>query len=100
MSRSYKKHECHKIKDKEAHKQANRRWRKTYSMEDAQYSKYKRYAEQWDIIDASYFCSWKEYWEWQIRWYYRREFLCPRRENKYPDKKEEYRNWRKAYKNK
>ena len=105
MSRSYKKHTCATWKSKYARKQANRRWRHTYDMEDAQYSKYKRYYPQWDVIDYVYRYTWEEYWRDSIRRYEKLKMIHPDWEekysewaNKYPDEKDEYLWWYQHYK--
>lgn len=101
MSRSYKKNPCCTWKSKYARKQANRRWRHTFSMEDAQYAKYKRYYPQWDVIDYVFRFNWEEYWDDQIRQYRWFKMMFPdSKRNKYPDEKDEYRWWYKHYKGK
>lgn len=101
MSRSYKKNPCATWKSKWARNQANRCWRHTYSLEDAQYSKYKRYYPQWDVIDYVYLDTWESYWESRIKSYESFEMRYPNTKvNKYPNKKDEYRWWYQHYKGK
>ena len=103
MSRSYKKSEyAGDNKDKELKRLANHRVRQRlkhnldYTPKPADY---KRMFESWEICDYGWLCSWKEYWQRQLDWYYCDHHNRYRRsDDTPPDYKEEYCNWHRYYK--
>ena len=59
---------------------------------------FKKIYESYDICDYGGLCSWEEYWKGIIKYYQRmKQYGYNLKE---PNKKEEYRNWKKHCKNK
>lgn len=107
MSRSYKKVPyCGDKKGKIKKRIANhkvRSWLKQHPDAILQKGDFKKLYETWDICDYYWITNWKEYWDSEIRTYYYFEYMFPYRnvkkyKNKFPNKKESYRQWYKYYK--
>ena len=102
MSRSYKKTPfCGDKKGKAQKRIANqtaRRYLKNNMDLTLSPSDYKKLYESWEICDYGSLCSWEEYWQGIIKYYQRmKQYGYDLKE---PNKKEEYRNWKKHCKNK
>jgi len=108
MSRSYKKTPYAGDKtDTYMKKQFNRKLRRQSKMVDPEEENedlylpnrsYKKANESWDISDYGWVEPWEEYWgkkvsEWQSD--HNRGYDVP-----YPDKEQEYKTWKKIYKQK
>lgn len=102
ISHSYKKHAYsgdHKGKEKKrcANKTV-RMWLKDNPEEVIKGKSFKKIYESWDICDYGGLCSWEAYWEGIIKHYQRMKHYGY--DLKEPNKKEEYKNWKKHCKNK
>ena len=105
MSRSYKKTPyCGDKKGKAKKRIANHRVRQSLKRDlelVVQKGQYKRLFETWDICDYYSIQSWESYWRSSVNVYYWiKERFPESTKNKFPDKKEEYRKWKRYYKNK
>ena len=104
MSRSYKKTPwCGDRKGKTKKRIANHIVRQSLKRDlelIAQGGDYKKLYCSWDICDYGSVYTWKEYWKSSVDTYYWLQARYPNWERKFPDEKEEYRKWRRYYKNK
>ena len=101
MSRSYKRvpwagDTKGKIKKRIANHKV-RNWLKEHPEEPLNGANYKKVYESWDICDYGSIMSWEEYWQDCIDYW---EEYGKKRGEPFPNKKDEYRNWRKWHKNK
>ena len=103
MSRSYKKSNyCGDKKDKELKRLANHRVRQ-YLKRNLDFtpgpSDFKKLFESYEICDYWWLCSWEEYWQRELDWYYCDHYQRYRRPtDSPPDYKTEYCNWHRYYK--
>ena len=73
-------------------------WLKDNPEEIIKGKSFKKIYESYDICDYGGLCSWEEYWKGIIKYYQRmKQYGYNLKE---PNKKEEYRNWKKHCKNK
>ena len=104
MSRSYKKTPyCGDRKGKAKKRIANHVVRRSLERDlelVVQGGAFKKLYCSWDICDYFTKCTWEDYWQSSVDTYYWLKAMCPNRDVQFPDKKEEYRKWRKYYKNK
>ena len=104
MSRSYKKTPyCGDRKGKDKKKIANHRIRRILKQDpdlNLHHSAYKRHYCQYDICDYYWITSWDRYWANCLQTYIKMSKIFPLKYSTPPDKKEEYRNWLKWYRNK
>ena len=102
MSRSYKKtNYCGDKKDKELKRLANHRVRqylKNHLDYNPKPADHKRMFETYEICDYGWICSWEEYWQRELDWYYCDHYGRYHRAETPPNYKEEYCNWHRYYK--
>lgn len=99
MSRSYKHEPVCGGKNKFYKKQANRRVRRNKMDLELPKGGYKKVYCSWEICDYFDRSTWKEYWEFEWRSYFKFLQFCPSsRWAKKPNYEESYRDWWKAYK--
>ena len=87
MSRSYKHTPYCGGKNKFSKNQANRKVRRNKMNLSLPKSGYKKV-----------YCSWEEYWQRELDWYYCDHYSRYHRAETPPDYKEEYCNWHRYYK--
>ncbi|MGN0005020.1 MAG: hypothetical protein ACI37Z_03435 [Candidatus Gastranaerophilaceae bacterium] len=95
MSRSYK-HIPYCGMAKQNKRLANKRVRRVLRAEEnnCNHCYYKRLYDSWEICDYYDFCSWEEYWRTTILFWERFGKLYG---EPFPDKKQTYREYKKAY---
>jgi len=99
MSRSYKKYPYCGPKDKQMKKFANRKVRRRLKNLNNiyNYKAYKKVFESWDICDQKNYSTWEDYWRkcCLVTFWWNANF--PEHPYELPDKKVEYKIWKKYY---